>query len=255
MAEDAVEDDADAHVLRRLDEMLEVVIRAENRVDFEIVARIVMMIALRLEDRVQIDCVDAEILEIRQLRLDAAQIAAEEIIGDDFLRVRVFVVAGVILPRRMEHGAALRGELVAHTAEAVGENLVHDGMLRPVRRLRASVIDRNLIRRRRLVVELADTAELLGVVAVELRARHRRDDEVIPDEAARLRQLDFPLVELFFGLHIVRRRERIEFFALPLAPDTQQHLADVFLRLQRDAELERAARFRCADGGTIVDVL
>ena len=61
--------------------MLEVVIRAENRVDFEIVARIVMMIALRLEDRVQIDCVDAEILEIRQLRLDAAQIAAEEIMN------------------------------------------------------------------------------------------------------------------------------------------------------------------------------
>ena len=145
MAEDAVEDDVHPHLLRSIDEMLEVVIRAENRVDLEIVARIVMMIAFRLEDRIQINRVDAEVFEIRQFRLDAAQVAAKEIIGDNLLRIGILVIAGIVLPRGMEHGAALRGELVAHTAEAVRENLVHDSMLRPVRRLRASIVDRDLI--------------------------------------------------------------------------------------------------------------
>ena len=55
MAEDTVEDDADALRLRRVDEMAEVLVRAEDRVDLMVIACVVVMVALRLKDRVQVD--------------------------------------------------------------------------------------------------------------------------------------------------------------------------------------------------------
>ena len=55
VAEDTVEDDADALRLRRVDEMAEVLVRAEDRVDLMVIACVVVMVALRLKDRVQVD--------------------------------------------------------------------------------------------------------------------------------------------------------------------------------------------------------
>ena len=242
-------------LLCRIDKMAEILVRAEDRVDLQIIARVVVVVALRLEDRVEIDGVDAEFLEIRQLRLDAPEIAAEEIIGDDFLRIWVLVVAWIVLPGGMIDRAALLDKLIAYPAETIGEDLVHDGVLEPVRGLRALVVDGDLKRRRHLIIERALAAELFLIVPIKLRARRGHDDEVIPEQAACFRHGNLGLVELLLRLHIGVRRERVELLALPLLPEAQQHLADVLARLEPQPQLQDAAGLDSSDGGTIIDIL
>ena len=87
------------------------------------------------------------------------------------------------------------------------------------------------------------------------KAMGEKMDRDIVGEAAALRQRQLPPVELFFGFRIVRGPERVEFFPVPLPPDTQQHLPDVLPGPQADAELDDRAGLGCADSGTIIDLL
>ena len=150
---------------------------------------------------------------------------------------------------------ALLDEFVADAAETIGKDLVHDGVLEPVRGLCALVVDGDLKRRRHLIIERALAAKLFLVIPIELRARRGHDDEVIPEQAARLRHGNLGLVELLLRLHIGVRRERVELFALPLLPEAQQHLADVLARLESQPQLQDAAGLDSSDGGTIIDIL
>ena len=67
MAEYAIEDDADALGLRRLHEFLKLLVRAEDRIDLVVVARIVVMIARRLENGIEIDDGNAKLPQVGKL--------------------------------------------------------------------------------------------------------------------------------------------------------------------------------------------
>ena len=255
MAEDTVEDDADALRLRRVDEMAEVLIRAENRVDLVVITRVVVVIALRLKDRVQVDDRDAEVLEVVELLLEALEIAAAEIGGNDLLRVGVLVVARIILPAGMEDRALLLDDGVSLAREAVREDLVHDGVLEPVRRLGPLVEHRDLERRRHMVVERAHAAELFRIVAVVPGAILHRDDEVIPDEASLFWQRQPAAVEMFLLEWVILRLQRDEMLARLVLPAAQDDLTDPLFRAQAQAHPDFRSRFCRPDGRSVVDIL
>ena len=180
MAEYAVEDDADALGLRRMHEVLKLLVRAEDRIDLVVVARIVVVVARRLENGIEVDDGNAKLPQVGKLRLQSLDIAAEEIVLHDFFGIDILVVAGLVAPVRVHDGALLLDDRIALAAEAIGEDLVHDGVLRPVRRLRALVEHGDLERRRCVVVNAAHAAQMLVVVAVIPCAGTRDNDEIVP---------------------------------------------------------------------------
>lgn len=78
MAEHTIQNNADPLFPRRFDQMMERFICAKNRIDFVIIAGIIMMIAFRFENRIQINNGNAQFTEIIQLFLDSLQIAAKK---------------------------------------------------------------------------------------------------------------------------------------------------------------------------------
>ena len=66
MIEHAVQDDADAAFLCRRDERFKVLFRAQKRIDFHIIARIVAVIGDRFKDRIEINDRDVQGLQIVQ---------------------------------------------------------------------------------------------------------------------------------------------------------------------------------------------
>ena len=184
MAEHAVQNDADAFFLRQFHQIMELLIRPQNGVNLMIIAGIVMMIAFRFKHGIEINDADAEFLQIIELGHNAGDIAAVEVIGDDFLRVRVLVITGVIRPAGMIDRAFFFDQLVALPIEPVGENLIHDRVLEPVRRLGALVVDRNLIGRRHVGIDIALSAPVLHLIAIIAGAVTAGDNEIIPEQAA-----------------------------------------------------------------------
>ena len=180
MAEYAVEDDADALGLRRLHEILKLLVRAEDRIDLVVVARIVVVVARRLENGIEIDDGNAKLPQVGKFRLQPLDIAAEEIVLHDFFGIDILVVAGLVAPVRVHDGALLLDDRIALAAEAIGEDLVHDGVLRPVGGLCPLVEHGDLKRRRRVVVNAAHAAQMLVVVAVIPCAGTRGNDEIVP---------------------------------------------------------------------------
>ena len=180
MAEYAVEDDADALGPRRLHEILKLLVRAEDRIDLVVVARIVVVVARRLENGIEIDDGNAKLPQVGELRLQPLDIAAEEIVLHDFFGIDILVVAGLVAPVRVHDGALLLDDCIALAAEPVGEDLVHDGVLRPVGGLCPLVEHGDLKRRRRVVVNAAHAAQMLVVVAVIPCAGTRGNDEIVP---------------------------------------------------------------------------
>ena len=212
--------------------MAEVFIRAEDWVDLVVVARVVVMVALRLEYRVQVNDRDAKALEVVEFLLDALEIAAEEVVGDDLLRVRVLVVARIILPAGMEDRAPLLDDGIAVAREAVREDLVHDSVLEPVRRLGPLVEYRDLERWRHMVVERAHAAELFWIVAVVPGTVLHRDDEVIPDEASLFWQRQPTAVEMLLLKRVVLRLQGNQMLPCLVLPAAQDDLPDSLLRAQ-----------------------
>ena len=180
VTEHAVEDDANAARTRFLYERAKILDVAEHGVDLMIVPRIVMMVALGLKDGVKVDARDAKIGEVVELADDPLEVSAEKVVGDDLLRIRVFEIHGIVRPVRPNDRAFLADDLVPRAREPIREDLIHDGVLEPIGRVRALVVDRHLIRSGRGAAERADAAEHLFVVAVEIGAAFRRDDEIVP---------------------------------------------------------------------------
>ena len=58
--------------------------------------------------------------------------------------------------------ATLHADAGIAIAKTVGENLIDDGVLKPVRRMSPFIVDRNLIRRRRPFIDGAFPAELMN---------------------------------------------------------------------------------------------
>ena len=182
MAEHAVQNDADAFFLRQFHQIMELLIRPQNGVNLMIIAGIVMMIAFRFKHGIEINDADAELLQIIELGHNAGDIAAVEVIGDDFLRVRVLVITGIIRPAGMIDRAFFFNQLVALPIKTVGENLIHDRMLEPVRRLGALVVNGYLIGRRHIGINITLPAPVLHLVTVVTGAVTTGNNEIIPKE-------------------------------------------------------------------------
>ena len=84
MAEHAVEQNFYPVLFGTLAERLEILLCAEHRVDFHVVARVVSVVRARGENRVQIYAGDAEALEIAELLFDALNVAAEKVVFLNF---------------------------------------------------------------------------------------------------------------------------------------------------------------------------
>nr|DAO63625.1 MAG TPA: hypothetical protein [Caudoviricetes sp.] len=200
------------------------------------------------------DTRNAKFFEVVEFLHDPAQISAEEVVGDDLLRVGILEIHRVVRPVRTDDSTLLAHDGIPRTCKAVGEDLVHDAVLEPVRCVRSAIVDRHLIGGRLLAIERADAAEHLRVVPIEIRATLHRDNEVVPEKAAVIRQLDPRRVEPLRGIRIMRH-ERDELLPRLILPKPQEPLPHRLTRAELQTETHPAPRLRRADDGAEVDVL
>ena len=130
----AVQDDLHAPGVGGIAHIPEVRLRAQHGVGNFIVAGVIAVVGEGLADGVEVDDARAQAGDIVHFLRDAPEIAAEEIVVMNnavFIRCPVHV----LVPMPVDGvGAELAGEIAFSAAvEAVGENLVDDGTLCPVR--------------------------------------------------------------------------------------------------------------------------
>ena len=80
MGEDTVQNDLHAALVCLVAEMPEIILRAEHRVDAGIVVGVVPVRRPRHEDRVEVEHLDAEVMQIVQLFAHTGEIAAEKVV-------------------------------------------------------------------------------------------------------------------------------------------------------------------------------
>ena len=129
VVEDAVEDHLDAVAAQVGDHALELGVRAEGRVDRHVVDRVVLVVRVAVEDGVEVDRVDPEVLHVGDLLAHAGEVAAH-----------VVVELGLGAPGL----DALRIVPLVAVHEALGEDLVEDGVLDPLGREAAALEGRGL---------------------------------------------------------------------------------------------------------------
>ncbi len=161
VVEDAIEHDAHPASVCRVEQLAQRVIATEQRIDLEVVVRVVAVVRAGAEDRGQVDRGDPEILEVPEVLGDPAQVAALEPVDG---RWRI--------PRLQ--GARLVDPLAA--GEPVREDLVEDRVADPVRR-----VDRHR-RRQDLAARAADDEPRFEPTMIGHRAARLPDDgEQQPD--------------------------------------------------------------------------
>ena len=128
-----VADDADAPGVGGTDQRRERLVAAEQRVDVLEGARVVAVRAPGREHRRQVEHVRPERAQVVEVRLDAAQVSAEP------LERRVRPTPGRQLVPVARNRPLGRDDVETGRREAVGKDLVDDGLEMPVRaaRLRA----------------------------------------------------------------------------------------------------------------------
>ena len=212
------------------------------------------MVALGLKDGVEVDAGDPKFFQIVQLLHDTAQIPSEEIIRNDLLRVRILEIHGIIRPIRADDRALLLYDHIPRTRKTVGEDLVHDGVLEPVGRMRTLVIDRDLIGCRCLHAEGSNTAQHLCIVSVKIRAALGRNDKVIPDKTAILRKVDPAGIEflLFLRISCLQGNQTLPRLILPQA---HKHPMNRLVGTNADTKTQAAPCLRCSDDGAVVYIL
>ena len=145
VVEDAIQHDVHAASVGFLDKQLEQRQVAKVIVNDAVIGSIVLVVGWRLKDRVEVDGSDAQVFEVIQLVQHTLQVAAVEVLAPDEVArtARVARVADRLVPVRLvgaEDAAALIVERRAGRgviggvaiAEAVGEDLVEDGVLDPI---------------------------------------------------------------------------------------------------------------------------
>ena len=192
VVEHAIKNDGDATVARFLAETREALLVAQHRINLHVVAGVVAMVGLRLEDGVQIEDRDAQALQVVKMLANALKRAAVELpLGD--AAVLSLLVAGGLVPvvNQLALGAirmqlqSCRGALlpVLATGEAVREDLVDDAVLVPVGKHRALELVAGDLERRRLAIRkgtLARRALGVGAIAPHV-AVCRRNLKAIPN--------------------------------------------------------------------------
>ncbi len=254
VVEDAVEDDRDAELLGGGAQALEVLLGAEDRVDLEVVAGVVAVAALGLEDRVKVDRGESELMQARKVVLNALERAAVEVpAGDGVVGVarvggrRAPVVddaaGGAVVGDREGLLGALAPVVVAGIA--VGEDLVDHAALVPARARLAVLVDGELEGGNLgVVVDDALAAVMaLRCADAQLGPVLELDDEAVPDDIRLVPGEGARIEALAVVLH------RVDLLADFVDPRPQADCSDRPLRIlcaqgERHAvlEFERAER-------------
>ena len=239
----AVEHHADADFLRRFAQFGELRVRAAQRVNLRVVARVVAVIRPCAENRVQVDDVDTHVLQVGQLLLNAGQrapveiqfliLAAAQVAHAQQLFVPVFVDIAVF--------AVING-FCWRMAETVGENLVDIRPVESIRRLVSRVVERNLEGfRLAVVIRDTDAAKFVRLVAIaDGAAVLAVNQEVIPEKPRRGRQGNGNFPDMLSG----RQHGVAKFFRHPSAQDDARRF--VAVQANQNIAASRSRAGRCA---------
>ena len=256
----AVKNHRDAHLGGIVAQAPEVLLGTQHRVDAQVVGRIVAVVALRLEDWVEVDDGHAQALEVAELLANALEGAAVEVPARD-----PEVGGGLALIRRGgvpvldEHalgavavcrksGLGLLAPALP-TRKAIGEHLVDDALLVPVGLRRARLEHGDLERRRVPIGEGALAGGPAGLGAV---APHRPvgglDVEAVPHDARLGRLIVHREVQ------VVARRRPLhldKLLAVGIGPHPQRAERDVVIP-DIDAQRDDAAQLGGAEWSSVL---
>ena len=101
-----------------LDQAVKIFERAKHRINLEVVHRVVTVIRIALENRAQVNRIDAETSNVFQLVFNAREVSAKHVFASGLAPPRDKLAYGMITLR---------------TAEPVGEYLVEDSVFNPRR--------------------------------------------------------------------------------------------------------------------------
>ena len=144
MAEHAVQHDADAVFFGGGAQCLKILVGAQQGVHIQVVGGVVAVVGVGLKDGVEVDEIHPHLVQVRELLLDALEVAAEIILVQVAAHLvglpeGLGVLVGLIDAVGKGHG------LVLHPfAEAVREDLVEHFALDGLRRLESGIVDRDL---------------------------------------------------------------------------------------------------------------
>ena len=120
VVEDAIQDDPHAPGVDRVDELAQGCVAAEQWIDLQVVVRVIAVVRGGGEDRGQVQGGDPQVGQHRQVLGDAQQVAALEAVEGRWIGPRLEMT-------RLGHAVA--------GGEAVGEDLIEDGIANPARRV------------------------------------------------------------------------------------------------------------------------
>ena len=120
----------------------EVLLCAEHGVDCFVILSVVLVVAVRLEYWVKIDCGYVEAAKVRQFGNYAFEIAAEKVAVEH----HTVLVAKIGLLAPIAHNFVLVGDDFAACAKTIDKNLIHYALVEPGRRLVNLFVDGQLIR-------------------------------------------------------------------------------------------------------------
>ena len=146
MAKYTIDDDTYTHAARFITKLFEAFLVSKYRIDLHIITGIIMVITLGFKHRIKVYNRYPQILEISKLAPYSLQVAAKEIICNDFLCIYILIVERHVIPISMYYCTMLFYKLIALTAETIREYLIHYGMLEPVWRFGTFIIHRDLER-------------------------------------------------------------------------------------------------------------
>ena len=194
--EHAVEHHANAHRARVPAQARKVLLRAEHRVDLPVVARVVLVVGARPEDRVEVEHRHAQVAQVRQLLTHALQIAAEKVARQPVAVVRDGAVGALIPVRMHAHVVALSQQAAVRHAvvKAVDHDLVHHALAHPARRVIGGIAHRDLIGVR--IALQAHAAQVVRRVAVQDGLLPLLYAKAVPHQARMIACLDLRLVQI-----------------------------------------------------------
>ena len=144
VAEHAVQHDADAVLLGGGAQCLKILVGAQQGVHIQVVSGVVAVVGVGLKDGVEVDEIHPHLVQVRELLLDALEVAAEIVLVQVAAHLvglpeGLGVLVGLIDAVGKGHG------LVLHAfAEAVREDLIEHLTLDAFRGLKVLLIDRDL---------------------------------------------------------------------------------------------------------------
>ena len=151
MVDHCIQNDLHAALVQVAGQLGELCIAAEVGIDLEVVLGIVLVVARRIEDGVEVECRDPEGLQIVQLGIYPRQVPAVKLTGAESL----FVTADRLPPPLADHRLAsvlvfmmLHAQGRIAVAKAVGKDLVEHLILHPGWRLVQAVETKVLLPRR-----------------------------------------------------------------------------------------------------------